>query len=281
MKKISYFLSLLLLALFCGCKEQEQPYVGYIIIERAVLDAAEGSTTIITADTDIPSEMIFTMEDGVDWCTVSASGKEITVKATKANPDPSNFRTATIQVRCGYRTTSFTVLQKYEGQTTLQYDWTKWTATGSDVEAGDGGGYSSLFTDDRTEFWHSAYSGGNAPLPHTLVIDMQEELECVSFAIGRRANGENNYPSVKTLQLWVSTDNENFTQVGGFTFALPWQAPDGTTVTGTGNSPLVPAEEVISLAEPVVARYVKLIITETNNDTGVCQVSYFKAYGKI
>lgn len=110
MKKISYFLSLLLLALFCGCKEQEQPYVGYIIIERAVLDAAEGSTTTITADTDIPSEMIFTMEDGVDWCTVSASGKEITVKATKANPDPSNFRTATIQVRCGYRTTSFTVL---------------------------------------------------------------------------------------------------------------------------------------------------------------------------
>lgn len=130
------------------------------------------------------------MEDGVDWCTVSASGKEITVKATKANPDPSNFRTATIQVRCGYRTTSFTVLQKYEGQTTLQYDWTKWTATGSDVEAGDGGGYSSLFTDDRTEFWHSAYSGGYAPLPHTLVIDMQEELECISFAIGRRANGE-------------------------------------------------------------------------------------------
>lgn len=150
MKRISYFLSLLLLALFCGCKEQEQPYVGYIIIERAVLDAAEGSTTTITADTDIPSEMIFTMEDGVDWCTVSASGKEITVKATQANPDPSNYRTATIQVRCGYRTTSFTVLQKYEGQTTLQYDWTTWTATGSDVETGDGGGYPSLFTDDRT-----------------------------------------------------------------------------------------------------------------------------------
>lgn len=91
--------------------------------------------------------------------------------------------------------------------------------------------------------------------------------------------GENNYPSVKTLQLWVSTDNEKFTQVGGFTFALPWEAPDGTIVTG--NSPLVPAEEVISLTEPVVARYVKLVITETNNDTGVCQVSYFKAYGKI
>lgn len=85
---------------------------------------------------------------------------------------------------------------------------------------------------------------------------MQEELECVSFAIGRRANGEDNYPSVKTLQLWVSIDNESFTQVGGFTFALPWKAPDGTTVTE--NSPLVPAEEVVSLTEPIIACYVKL-----------------------
>lgn len=68
MKKISYFLSLLLLALFCGCKEQEQPYVGYIIIERAVLDAAEGSTTTITADTDIPSEMILPWK--MEWTGV-------------------------------------------------------------------------------------------------------------------------------------------------------------------------------------------------------------------
>ena len=65
MKKISYFLSLLLLALFCGCKEQEQPYVGYIIIERAVLDAAEGSTTTITADTDIPSSMVKIISEGI------------------------------------------------------------------------------------------------------------------------------------------------------------------------------------------------------------------------
>ena len=86
--------------------------MGYIIIERAVLDAAEGATTTITADTDIPSEMIFTMEDGVDWCTVSASGKEITVKATQANPYPSNNRTSTVQERCGNRNTSFTVLNK-------------------------------------------------------------------------------------------------------------------------------------------------------------------------
>lgn len=126
MKKLSYLLSILLVAIFYGCKEQEQPYVGYIVIERAVLEAAEGSTTTLTADTDIPSEILLSVEEGADWCTVSASGKTITVKATQTNPDPSNYRTATVNVRCGYRTTTFTVLQKYEGQNTLQYDWTKW-----------------------------------------------------------------------------------------------------------------------------------------------------------
>lgn len=279
MKKLSYLLSILLVAIFYGCKEQEQPYVGYIVIERAVLEAAEGSTTTLTADTDIPSEILLSVEEGADWCTVSASGKTITVKATQTNPDPSNYRTATVNVRCGYRTTTFTVLQKYEGQNTLQYDWTKWTATGSDVETSDGGGYASLFSEDRTKYWHSQYSDGGAPLPHWLVIDMKEELECISFAIGRRAYGENNYGSVKKLELWVSTNNEDFIEVGGFTFSLPWEASDGTIVEG--NSPLIPAEEVISLQEPVTARYVKLVITETNTSNGACQVAYFKAYGKI
>lgn len=91
MKKLSYLLSILLVAIFYGCKEQEQPYVGYIVIERAVLEAAEGSTTTLTADTDIPSEILLSVEEGADWCTVSASGKTITVKATQTNPDPSNY----------------------------------------------------------------------------------------------------------------------------------------------------------------------------------------------
>lgn len=279
MKILSYLCALLLLFFSSSCAEQEQPYVGYIVIERAVLEAANGSSVKITADTDIPSEIIMNVEDDVDWLTLSAKGKEITVTATSANTDPVNYRTATVNVRCGYRETSFIVLQKYQGQNQLEYDWTKWTATGSDVEPGDGGGYPSLFTNNRSEFWHSQYSGGNAPLPHWLLIDMKEELECISFAIGRRAYGDINYPSVKTMEVYTSLDNENFTKVGGFTFSLPWTAPDGTVVNG--NSPLIPGEEVIKLSEPVKARYVKLIITETNNTTGVCQVSYFKAYGKI
>ena len=81
------------------------------------------------------------------------------------------------------------------------------------------------------------------------------------------------------MNIYVSTDGENFEQVGEFTFELPWTAPDGTVVEG--NSPLVPAEEVITLDAPVTARYVRLEITATNNDTGVCQVAYCKVYEKL
>lgn len=278
MKKLSYIMLFLVSIIMYGCAETEQPYVGYIVIERAVVDAAANSTATITADTDISSPILLEVdEDEADWCTVSVKGKEITVTATAANTEATH-RTATVYVKCGYRETQFTVLQKYEGQTTLEYDWTKWTATGSDVQDGDGGGYPSLFTEDRGEFWHSNYSN-SVPCPHWLLIDMKEELSCIMFRIARRGYGDKNYPSVKKLDVYTSTDNKDFTKVGGFTFALPWTAPDGTVVNG--NSALVPPYEDVTLTEPVTARYVKLVIEETNNTNGVAQVAYFKAYGEI
>lgn len=278
MKKLSYLLLLFLSVIVGGCAENEQPYVGYIVIERAVVEDAANSSTTITADTDISSAIVV---DGVDadWCEVSVKGKEITVTTTSANTD-SNYRTATVSVTCGYREATFTVLQKYKGQEFLQYDWTRWTATGNGVEAGDGGGYASLFNEDRATFWHSPYSYSVA-LPYILEIDMKEELECAMFHIGRRyyANG-NNYGTVKTMNIYASTDNENFEKVGGFTFTLPWTAPDGTVVTGTTH-PMIPPYEEIVLPSPVTARYIRLEITETNMVNNACQVSYFKAFERI
>lgn len=280
MKSYKYILLAILLIAMYGCKDVDHPYVGYIVVPRAVVEASGGSTTV-TADTDIsdPIRIIEVDPDGAEWCSVSVNGKSITVTSTQANPSKDDFRTATVFIRCGYRVTEFTVLQKYEGQQYLEYDWTLWTATGSDVQASDGGGYPSLFKDDRTTFWHSQYSPAlTNPLPHWIVVDMQKEQPVAMVRIGRRyyaANG-NNYPTVKTMEVYASTDNENYTQVGGFTFALPWTAPDGTVVNG--NSPLVPPYEDVALSEVTTARYIKLVITETNNTTGVCQVSYVKAY---
>lgn len=279
MKSLSYLLLFLSLILVYGCAKEDHPYVGYIRIGRAVVEAA-GSTTTLTAETDISSPILLEVEgQGAEWCTAIVNGKQITVTATQANPG-SDYRTATVNVRCGYRVSSFTVLQKFEGQRYLEHDWTKWTATGSDVQANDGGGYPSLFTEDRSQYWHSQYSPAT-PAPHWLLIDMKKELSVVKVSIGRRhytGNGDN-YPSVKVLEVYTSLDGETFTQVGGFTFALPWTAPDGTVVNG--NSPLIPPYEEVMLSAPTTARYVKLIITETNNTSGAAQIAFFKAFEEI
>lgn len=281
MKRLFYILSFVLVTVLSACGEYDQPYVGYIIVDRAVLDATANSSTTVLADTDIPSDISVASNSGSDWCEVSINGKEITLTATVANTD-SNYRTANIVLSCGYRQTTLTVLQKFNGQEFLQYDWTRWTATGNGVQANDGGGYSSLFTEDRGKFWHSAYSPASVALPYILDIDMQEELECAMFHIGRRHNSGNgnNYGTVKTMNIYVSTDKENYEKVGGFTFALPWTAPDGTVVDKATN-PLIPAYEEIKLASPVKARYIRLEITETNMSNNACQVAYFKAFEKI
>lgn len=281
MKRLFYILSFVLVTVLSACGEYDQPYVGYIIVDRAVLDATANSSTTVLADTDIPSDISVASNSGSDWCEVSINGKEITLIATVANTD-SNYRTANIVLSCGYRQTTLTVLQKFNGQEFLQYDWTRWTATGNGVQANDGGGYSSLFTEDRGKFWHSAYSPASVALPYILDIDMQEELECAMFHIGRRHNSGNgnNYGTVKTMNIYASTDKENYEKVGGFTFALPWTAPDGTVVDKATN-PLIPAYEEIKLASPVKARYIRLEITETNMSNNACQVAYFKAFEKI
>lgn len=281
MKRLFYILSFVLVTVLSACGEYDQPYVGYIIVDRAVLDATANSSTTVLADTDIPSDISVASNSGSDWCEVSINGKEITLTATAANTD-SNYRTANIVLSCGYRQTTLTVLQKFNGQEFLQYDWTRWTATGNGVQANDGGGYSSLFTEDRGKFWHSAYSPASVALPYILDIDMQEELECAMFHIGRRHNSGNgnNYGTVKTMNIYASTDKENYEKVGGFTFALPWTAPDGTVVDKATN-PLIPAYEEIKLASPVKARYIRLEITETNMSNNACQVAYFKAFEKI
>ena len=82
------------------------------------------------------------------------------------------------------------------------------------------------------------------------------------------------------MNIYASTDKENYEKVGGFTFALPWTAPDGTVVDKATN-PLIPAYEEIKLASPVKARYIRLEITETNMSNNACQVAYFKAFEKI
>lgn len=283
MRNIIYTTFVFLLLIVVSCKDNEQPYVGYIKVGRVVLESGNGEKATITADTDISNQIQITVpEEAQDWCSVSTNGKTITVTALSENSSNEGIRTAIIDVKCGYRETSFVVIQKFNGQKYLEYDPAKWTATGSDVNAGDGGGYPSLFTPERTTYWHSQYT--NATPEHSIVVDMKQELMVAKVSIGRRyyAATKNNYPTVKKMKVYYSLDNIEFTYFGEFTFELPWTAPDGTVVNG--NSPLVPADEEIVYKDNVLgvqARYFKMHILETNNKNGTCQVSYFKAFEKL
>lgn len=249
--------------------------VGYGIIP------ASGGTVTLTVDTNL-EEAIVIEKVSESWCEVNSIGdKQIRVNVRNANPDIEKDRRASVSVKCGQRSAKFTVIQIFNGQEYFAHDWAKWTATGSDVQADDGGGYPSLFKDEQTNFWHSQWSPAT-PNPHWLLIDMKEELSVGMVRIARRyyAGNGNYFPSVKTLEVYTSTDGVTFGEkVGGFTFVLPWIAPDGTIVSG--NSSKVPPYEDVIFTTPVMARYMKLVIAETNNTTGVCQVAYFKAFEKI
>ena len=282
MKIFSNIVAVLFLMLVVSCKDNDKPYVGYIKIGRVVAEA-EGGTVSTLADTDISSKIIATVDaESSEWCEVTTNGKEIIVNVKQANPDLKNHRSAIVNVKCGYRTTSFEVLQKYKNQSLLEYERTGWAVSGSDVQSSDGGGYPSILTSDPTTFWHSQYSPAlENPLPHEIIVDMKKELAVAKVEIGRRlyAGNGNYYPSVKTMEIYSSINKTDYTLVGSFTFALPWTAPDGTIVNG--NSPLIPENESINFENEVNAKYFKLIITETNNTSGACQVSYFKAFEKL
>ncbi len=159
------------------------------------------------------------------------------------------------------------------------HDWTKWIATGTTCEASDDGGYPSLFTENRSQYWHSSYS---VPIekPWDIIVDMKQELECSMPQIGRRfypGNG-NNYGTVKHMDIYTGDGASSWTKVSEFSFDLPWTASDGTVVEKS-TSPLIPAYEEVKFTEPVTTRYFKMVIIETNGNHA--QVSYFKVFERI
>ena len=81
MKKISYLLLLFLAFVYAGCADTEQPYVGYVIIERAVVEAEANSVATITADTDIDSPIeiksIDFGEGEAEWCTITTKARKL------------------------------------------------------------------------------------------------------------------------------------------------------------------------------------------------------------
>lgn len=96
-------------------------------------------------------------------------------------------------------------------------------------------------------FWHSKWSSGKDPLPHSLTIDTKSEHTFTQIGLMRRENV--NY--VKGGYFEISTDKTNWKKVGEFQMK-----------NENGN-------QVFSI-EHTKGRYFKITIDQSNNDNNAC-----------
>jgi hypothetical protein len=146
-----------------------------------------------------------------------------------------------------------------------QCDKTGWSVAVSDQTASDGGGKDKIIDGDHgtSGFWHSQWSGGNAPLPHWAVIDMKESVEIARVVTQRRNNGD-----TKTLQYFVG-DNpdanaDTWVQIAEGTYAAAVSGVDNHTLT-------------LNVAEPVTGRYLKLVLPDSYRSpfTAICEIDVY------
>jgi len=125
----------------------------------------------------------------------------------------------------------------------------------SDETASDGGGMNTLLDGNTSNWWHSQWSGGNAPLPHWALIDMITPKSLVAITTYRRPGNTD----TKTVRYYVGdepdADSDTWTLVaeGAFT---------------TGNS------LVVETTSSKSGRYLKLVLPDSNRDpfTSVAEI---------
>ncbi|MDR1183020.1 MAG: discoidin domain-containing protein [Bacteroidales bacterium] len=71
----------------------------------------------------------------------------------------------------------------------------------SDETASDGGGMHMIIDNDLNTYWHSQWSGGNAPFPHWILLDLGTPRNICKIEIYRRMY--TNYTDTKTVQFSV------------------------------------------------------------------------------
>jgi hypothetical protein len=140
---------------------------------------------------------------------------------------------------------------------------TEWSIVVSDETASDGGGKNKIIDNDRGTggYWHSKWSGGNAPLPHWAIIDMKEQVEIARIVTQRRNNGD-----TKSLQYFVGDD--------------PNPNADTWTKIAEGMYLSKEANHILSLnvTESVPGRYLKLLMPDSFRSpfTAICEIDVFK-----
>jgi len=139
-------------------------------------------------------------------------------------------------------------------------DRTGWAATASSDAShkNDGGKAEQLLDDNLDTFWHSSWDP-DEPLPHWVLIDMKDEYLITEVTVHKRKDNAD----CKKIEVYLSMDGNKFEQVG----ALEYQntaSPNSLTLT---------------LEEPIEAKYLKCVITESYRAPFV-SLSEIKVFGR-
>ena len=141
-------------------------------------------------------------------------------------------------------------------------DNTGWVATANTEATNEGSnGYPYCVLDGSTDtYWHSSYSPSNYPLPHWIMIDMQESHEVWQIGIGNRKN--NRYTKAGQIQITdTPADESSWTTIGDF---LMDQNSNDIQIFDT---------------EHRSGRYLRIYITESYHKNNCTAVSEIQVHG--
>lgn len=141
-----------------------------------------------------------------------------------------------------------------------QLNRTGWTvvANSQTVEGNGNGAASNVLDDNINTFWHSKWNNGYAPLPHELTIDTKNKNKFTQVSLQRRLGY--NYARCGYFYVSDTGNDDSWREVGAFTME---------------NQDAVQIFSVI----PTEGRYVKIKVTESNNNNACAAFAEVYLYG--
>ena len=127
---------------------------------------------------------------------------------------------------------------------------TKWRIIGCSSEQAPAEAAVNAIDDDPGTIWHSQWRGRKPPHPHTIDVDLGEELTLAGFTYLPRSNAASGGSIVKDYAFYISRDGK------------AWGKPVARgTFANMANNPVL---QTIRLAKPLTTRYIRF---ETRSET--------------
>lgn len=137
-------------------------------------------------------------------------------------------------------------------------DRSGWTvkANSQTVEGNGNGSAANILDGDINTYWHSKWDGGFAPLPHELVIDTKQTYQITQVALQRRLG----FDYARFGYFYISDSGDEWKEIGSFTMDKRDDAQMFSVIPSEG-------------------RYLKIKVTESNNNNKCAAFSEVYLYG--